>query len=496
MSKEIHPSDAEQLADKGISIEDFSNYIKNFEEGFPFVHLVNFCSVDYGILKPDENYLNDFVEKYNLSQVDVLKFVPASGAASRMFKNLQAFLNSGSKSDDVIELFKSLNAFAFYPQLQEKLNLTEDDIKKKINSGDYKEITSALLTEDGLNLANKPKGLIPFHKYSNAEYRTAFEEHLAEGALYAEKKGVVNSHFTISPDAKQEIMDHLEESLNKFELIYDKKFSISYSEQKSSTDTPAVSLNNIPLRDMEGRLVFRPGGHGALLENLNDLDADIIFVKNIDNVVPDSLKAMSIKYKKALAGLLLQMQEKIFRFLRELEKEISDARLMEIRNFCKENLFLDINSTSRKEEIIKVLNRPIRVCGMVKNQGEPGGGPFWVKGEEGKVSLQIIETAQIDMDKTDQVEILKNASHFNPVDIVCAVRDYKGNKFNLMEFRNMNTGFIAEKSLNGQAIKALELPGLWNGAMYNWTSIFVEVPVETFNPVKTVNDLLRDAHQA
>jgi len=342
-----------------------------------------------------------------------------------------------------------------------------------------------------------PKGLLKFHKYKTKS-RTAIEEHWVEGASYAKHpSGTVKVHFTISPDHEQEFIKLLNNSIKEYESSLGVKLEINYSFQKPSTDVLAVDLLNEPFRDHDGSMVFRPGGHGALLENLNDCNSDLIFIKNIDNVVPDRIKSETIFYKKALAGVILSYRDRIFEYLRKLESDSSEILINEVVNFIQEELHyfgLKEAHSDYKAYLISILNRPIRACGMVKNEGEPGGGPFWVKDKRGNISLQIVESSQVDMENPEQKLCFAHATHFNPVDIVCMVRNYKGEKFRLPDFRDPDTGFITIKSRDGKSLKAQELPGLWNGSMAYWNTFFVEVPLITFNPVKTVNDLLRSNH--
>ena len=374
-------------------------------------------------------------------------------------------------------------------------------LKKDIFSKDFEKILNYLLTENGLNYGNLPKGLLKFHKYKTGE-RTPSEEHLAEGAMYAKTGNNVFIHFTVSPEHQALFEKHIEEIKVDYENRFEIKIHIKFSIQKPSTDTIAVDLHNQPFRNEDGTILFRPGGHGALIENLNDIDADIIFVKNIDNVVPDRLKAETVKYKKALGGLLKEKQTQIFNFTEKLQNDTSEETINIVKTFAENELYITLDNTfetktnsEKARYLISKLNRPLRVCGMVKNEGEPGGGPFFVKKESGSVSLQIVESAQIDTENTEKAKIVKEATHFNPVDLVLAVKDFKGNKFDLKKYIDPKTGFISQKSKNGKELKALELPGLWNGAMANWNTLFVEVPISTFNPVKVINDLLRDTHQ-
>lgn len=365
----------------------------------------------------------------------------------------------------------------------------------------YKAIVSNLLEAAGLNYGALPKGLLKFHRYADG-VRTPLEEHLVEGALYAAgKSGEANVHFTVSTEHRQLFQQLVDAKVAEYEAKYGIRYHVSFSEQKPSTDTVAADMENKPFRD-KGKLLFRPGGHGALIENLNDLDADVVFIKNIDNVVPDRLKGDTVTYKKLLAGVLVTLQAKAFDYLRLLDGgHYSHDQLEEIIRFVQRDLRCrraDLKQLEDADLVIylrKKLNRPMRVCGMVKNVGEPGGGPFLAYNPDGTVSLQILESSQIDMKDPEKKAMFEQGTHFNPVDLVCAVRDYKGNKFNLLNYVDKATGFISYKSKGGKELKALELPGLWNGSMSDWNTVFVEVPLSTFNPVKTVNDLLREQHQ-
>jgi hypothetical protein len=372
------------------------------------------------------------------------------------------------------------------------------------NGGDssVKTAIATLLGEEGLSYGKLPKGLLKFHKYEDGA-RTPVEEHLVEGALYAGgKNGNVNVHFTVSPEHRPLFEALVAKVAPKYEKKFGVKYSVSFSEQKASTDTVAANPDNTPFRGKDGKILFRPGGHGALIENLNDLDADVIFIKNIDNVVPDRLKAETVEYKKLIAGVLVSKQKKAFQYLELLDSgKYTHAQLEEIIRFLRDELccrnpeLKDLEDAELAIYLKKKLNRPMRVCGMVKNVGEPGGGPFLAYNQDGTISLQILESSQIDKNNAEYLQMFQNGTHFNPVDLVCAVKDYKGNKFNLTKYVDSQTGFISSKSKDGKELKALELPGLWNGAMSDWNTIFVEVSLGTFNPVKTVNDLLRPQHQ-
>ena len=437
-------SDLEQLAQRGISVEKANQQLACFKSGFPSLDIVSAASVKNGILALSKSEREQYIaawQEYCQQNHKVLKFVPASGAASRMFKNLFEYLDNGIETPFIQEFLSNIDKFAFGSQLEGK-------------SG--QEAVRYLLEDMGYG--KLPKGLLLFHKYRDGA-RTPALEHLAEGAL----TGATNIHFTVSHEHLPLFRQHIAENLKKFETKYGVKYEVSFSEQLPSTDTLAANPDGTPFRTSDGKLLFRPGGHGALIENLNQQDADIVFIKNIDNVVPDRLKKDTVTYKQVLAGVLVTEQKRVFDLLK--------------------------NGDLSEDERAR-LNRPIRVCGVVKNTGEPGGGPFLVREEDGSISKQILESSQIE-DKS----LMATATHFNPVDLVCAIRDYEGKPFNLPKYVDPKTGFISQKSKDGKELLALELPGLWNGAMSRWNTIFVEVPISTFNPVKTVNDLLRDQHQ-
>lgn len=504
----LNNADNTILQQRGISIKQIEEQLQSFATGFPFLKIINAAEPQKGIIQVNENELKNALNQWNdylQTEATIIKFVPASGAASRMFKDLFEFLESDrNEPQNEFEntFFNKIEQFAFYNELN-KVCLENDklSIKELILNKQYKPIVANLLLESGLNYGSLPKGLLRFHSYPT-EKRTPLQEHLVEGALYAaNKSNSVNIHFTVSKEHRLLFEKHLDESLNAFEEKYGVSYNVSFSEQKPSTDTIAADENNQPFRE-KGSLVFRPGGHGALIENLNDLSGDIIFIKNIDNVVPDSLKELTIVYKKVIAGILINLQKQTFSYLHELENEsISAAKLSVIAQFCETRLnnhsdrLEKLSSNELRMYLYNKLNRPMRVCGMVKNVGEPGGGPFLTVNADGTVSPQILESSQIDLNNPSDKEKMQKSTHFNPVDLVCAVKDYKGVKFDLLKHVDKNTGFISLKSKNGKELKALELPGLWNGAMSDWNTIFVEVPIETFNPVKTVNDLLRPQHQ-
>ena len=500
--------DKEFLAQKGISEEQIAEQLACFEKGFPYLKLAAAASVDNGILAPATDMQKKYLDAWDAyTQTDkvIVKFVPASGAASRMFKNLFEFLGADYDTPQTgfeKTFFEKIENFAFYNDLNQTCqNNTGKDIPQLISEGNYKAVVSALLESAGLNYGALPKGLLKFHKYEDGS-RTPLEEHLVEGALYAgNKNGKVNVHFTVSPEHRPLFKALVDEKAAIYAKRYGVEYNISFSEQKPSTDTIAADMDNKPFRD-NGKLLFRPGGHGALIENLNDLDADVIFIKNIDNVVPDKFKGDTVLYKKLIAGVLITLQQKIFSYLQLLESgKYTHEQIMDILQFLQKKLFCknpevkDLEDSELAIYLKNKLNRPIRVCGMVKNVGEPGGGPFLAYNSDGTISLQILESSQIDMKDPEKKEMFEKGTHFNPVDLVCAVRNYKGHKFNLVKYVDKNTGFISYKSKNGKDLKALELPGLWNGAMSDWNTVFVEVPLSTFNPVKTVNDLLREQHQ-
>lgn len=442
------PSDLAQLQAHGISEEKALKQLQSFATGFPELDIVSAASVGNGVLNPTEEEIDAYIkawQDYLNEGHTVLKFVPASGAASRMFKDLFEYLETGERTKFIDKFLTEKEHFAFAPQLA---------------GLDEQAAVSHLLKD--MNYGNLPKGLLLFHSYEDGA-RTPALEHLVEGAMYAASKGEVNIHFTVSHEHLPLFQAHLAEYQAAYEEKLGVKFHISYSEQKPSTDTLAANPDGTPFRTADGKLLFRPGGHGALIENLNEQEADVIFIKNIDNVVPDRLKGDTVRYKQLLAGVLVTEQKKIF-------EQLQDPTL----------------TADQKAK----LQRPLRVCGVVKNTGEPGGGPFLVREEDGTISCQILESSQI-----SDPALMQQATHFNPVDLVCATRDAEGKPYYLPDFVDEKTGFISHKSKDGKELLALELPGLWNGAMSRWNTIFVEVPVSTFNPVKTVNDLLRAEHQ-
>ncbi len=484
----LNPEDLKLLESKEITEETVNAQVERFRQGFDPLVLAAPATAGEGIIKLSHTDIDQLVKSYSDADLNVIKFVPASGAASRMFKSLFALMDLEEESylEDKMtnQFFDQIKDFAFYDDLKEVYEKRyNEDFNTAVTSKD-KMIISSLLQDDGLAYGSLPKGLLRFHRYEN-EVRTPVFEHISEGLAYAEKKGVVNIHFTVSPDHQEKFESHVKDLLS----VIDAEIHITYSTQKSSTDTIAVDLENEPFRDNDNNLLFRPAGHGALLENLNQLTADIVFIKNIDNVVPDRIKEETIRFKMALAGVLLDYQSRSFKLLEASER--GESVKEEGSKLLKE---MGLVGDYSENEVINKLNRPIRVCGMVKNEGEPGGGPFWVNNNRYQ-TLQIVESAQVDISHPDQESIFRNATHFNPVDLVCGLKNYKGETFDLLNYRDDDTGFITEKSFQGRKLKAMELPGLWNGAMADWNTIFVEVPLITFNPVKTVMDLLKENHQ-
>ena len=509
--------DTTQIENKGLTVDKVQDQIRLFKQGLPFVNLESAATCDDGILRLSETERQELIDLFDVRRNDnsILKFVPASGAATRMFKSLFKFtetynpetetLNAyiNREKDPTLNLFfVGLDKFPFYDEVKKEMEKHYPEHKSFSSDEHSFYFVKTMLDADKLNYGFFPKGLLPFHQYKG-HIATAFEEHLFEAALYASSKKNAYLHFTISERYKHIFDDEFKRIQEIVERKTDTKFHISFSYQKESTDTIAVTPENEPFRLEDGSLLFRPSGHGALLQNLNEQNADIIFIKNIDNVVVFKYEQEVAGYKKALAGLLVSLQNKTFDYIKQLENDsITENNLVEIAEFLSNKLNTKISSEFEKyskkyqiEYLKTKLNRPIRVCGMVKNEGEPGGGPFWVKDESGQISLQIVESAQIDKKDKRQKAILKNATHFNPVDLVCGIKDYNGNTYDLEKFVDPKTAFITMKTKTGKELKALELPGLWNGSMANWNTIFVEVPLITFNPVKTVTDLLKPTHQ-
>lgn len=512
MIKHFSDKDIEQIKAYGLSVDEVEDQIINFIKGFPYVKLHESVSKGNGLLDMSKAEIDNTIRYYeeNKTKHSILKFVPSSGAATRMFKDLMEFSGlymgmpynmknfpSAHKTLDNIE------SFAFYEELESIINASGITLEEHMVSGNYTTVVNYILTEIGLNYGKLPKALIAFHRYPEAEERKvryAIEEHLVEGANYArEESSQVNIHFTVSPEHKEAVMELVSKVQPYYEEVFGVKYLINYSLQKKETDTIAVNPDNTIAYDKDDKLIFRPSGHGALIENLNDIKGDIIFIKNIDNVAHDKLKPYTYKYKKLIAGTLIKVQEEVFSALRKLESgNLKSQDVVDIITLCNK-IGINLSEEEKKSEdmmqvLFDKLNRPIRVCGVVKNQGEPGGGPFWVI-KDGLRSLQIVESSQVNMLDEEQKTIFQTSQYFNPVDLVCGVKDYKSRNFDLRNFIDKDSGFISNKSKDGKLIKAQELPGLWNGAMANWITLFVEVPIQTFTPVKEVNDLLRDEHQ-
>ena len=456
--------DLEQLTQMGLTVESVQQQINNFKAGFPKSHLDDAATpTNHGILCLNEKEIARYEKQYRTLArgKKILKFVPASGAATRMFKDLYSFTatyfgvatNFEKEFPEVKKFLEHLRSFAFYNDLKSCMQRADLDIDEYI------------------------------------------EEHIVEGALYARNTdGTVNLHFTISPEHRAAFRRKIAEVKQYYESTFGIKLKITFSEQKHYTDTIAVDEQNNPVRDDNGRLMFRPGGHGALIENLNEQRADLIFIKNIDNVVPDWMKHTTVIYKQVLAGMLLELREKTFDALRALNGKPDKRTLNKFIRFAKEELNIMVPEGCDAKTLHDLLNRPMRICGMVKNLGEPGGGPFYTIDSKGRRSLQVVESAQVNHNDPQQENIFQASTHFNPVDLVCSTKNYRGRYFDLRQYVDPQTGFISKKTKGALTVKSQELPGLWNGAMANWITLFVEVPVATFNPVKTVNDLLRKEH--
>ncbi len=510
----LNDKDIQQLREKGITREGFLRQIDHFKKGFPPLVLDRPATIGDGILRVQDQkvkWLADYFSK-EAGSYRINKFVPASGAATRMFRDVfvwRDLIAAGVEVESLLSsrkearlFFERIRDFAFWDDLV--LALDKDDLVAEhlLEEKNYLPLLDYLLFDYGLDYASLPKALIAFHKYGK-DYRTPLEEHMMEGADYArDNQDKVRLHFTLSPEHIRPFRERLKKTQPLFEKKSGLSFEISHSVQKPSTDTIAVGKDNLPFRDKDGSLVFRPGGHGALIDNLNELEDDLIFIKNIDNVVPDWLKPDTLLYKKVLGGLMLELQKEAFAWLDRIDNgRLSEMEYAQAVDFAVNSLNVDRSLLPEdpgegQKVLHERLNCPLRVCGMVKNEGEPGGGPFWVKDPaDGSLSLQIVEMSQINRKDPHQEAEVKKATHFNPVDLVCSVRNYKGEPFDLKEYIDHETGFISYKSKDGRDLKALERPGLWNGAMARWNTVFVEVPLKTFYPVKTINDLLRDGHQ-
>ena len=497
--------DLSAISAKGIEVEEVLRQIEAFRQGSKPLRLIRPACTGDGIIEipPDEREGLVSLHDRAAEKGRMLKFVPASGVASRMFKDWNNWYQQRKfdSAKGTVKFLGDLVKYAFFNDLKKVMASEGEDVERCIREGRWADILEFVLTQRGLNYNWLPKALIKFHIYPG-HTRTALEEHLVEAALYVrDARNICRVHFTLSDEHESRFRDSLSRIKGDYEKLFGVKYEIAVTIQHPSMDTIAVDMENRPFRDRGGRLVFRPGGHGALLKNLNATEGDVIFIKNIDNVVPDRLKEITVLYKKILGGYLVRLQDEIFHNLNLLsEKRVSDELLLRVVRFCQEKLFLffpdefwNDSISGKKEYVFWMLNRPIRVCGMVKNEGEPGGGPFWVK-EDGTRSLQIVEQDQLDVNSEEQKDIWKSSTHFNPVDLVCGIRNYQGEKFDLNAYVNRDAVIVSKKSHKEGNLKALELPGLWNGSMAYWNTIFVEVPLETFNPVKTVDDLLRKPH--
>ena len=504
----LNDKDKEQIAIKGISLEEIEKQFDNFRKGFPYVNIKKPAIRLDGINVFSNSQTNYYASIFlNQSKgLEFIKFTPSSGAATRMFKELNEFVQLFESSSEknavpksILKLINNLNSFAFYKKLKPFLEKCKIEWESTKNAEEVVAIIHLILDKIGLNYHHFPKALIEFHDYGY-ETRTPLEEQIIEGLHYCrQRNNEVKLHFTVSHEHREDFNKKIKTLKTKYENKYGVSLIFELSEQKESTDTIAVDENLNPFRDKDGQLVFRPGGHGTLIENLNEINADIIFIKNIDNVCIDTFKDETYLYKQALAGILLDVQKRVFRYLQLLDHgTVSEELNLEILDFARQelnkNIVLENQNKPINEILFQELNKPIRVCGMVENKGDAGGGPFWVEHKNGTISLQIIESAQIDLHDPVKSEIFSDSSHFNPVDLVCAVKDYKGNKFDLKKFIDHNTGFITKKSRNGHTVVAQEKPGLWNGSMAKWNTIFVEVPAITFNPVKSIDNLLEQAH--
>ncbi len=486
-----------ELSRRGLTVNDLVHQIHRFTRDLQQLRLEHACTAGDGITALSAAECNRLLGVYDSehSRYVIQKFVPASGAASRMFKHLYNYSPTGV-GHLTEEFILNFDRFPFVPKLRNRLREKGKDLEALKSDDRWGEIFDALLGPEGLNYGNYPKGLVDFHAYPHG-VRTAFEEHLREALAYARNKdGSCEVHFTLSPSHVEDVIPFLRKKIEE-ELPYE-DIRITHSVQSIESETIALDKNNEPARDENGALIFRPSGHGALIHNLGDLCADIIYITNIDNITPDSQREETVFYKKILGGMLISLKSQVNHLVASLEageKGSGQNALEFIQHWFQPGLPLGMNEEQLRLYARLRLDRPLRVCGMVRNEGEPGGGPFWTRMPDGHISKQIVEKSQVDPSDVQQMRILSEATHFNPVDMVCAIRDRHGNKYNLNNFIDYSTGFVSEKFHNGKVIKALELPGLWNGAMALWNTVFVEVPVSTFNPVKTVNDLLRPGHQ-
>ncbi len=517
----------------GVPEDRVRGQIRIFETGLRHTLLERPAKLNDGIIRLSEAERESLAQTFDQAAAAgrAGEFVPASGAATRMFKSLLAVYarpestafstlakeaEKGGDAKDFLTFFQNVNHFAFHVRLREALGRMGHNLDALVAAKEFRLILQCLLTSQGLGYANLPKALIPFHLYPPglnptgfypAGPRTALEEHLAESQeLVRDAQGFCRLHFTVSAEHEDMIMALLETVRGRWEKD-GARFEIGLSQQRRASDTLAVDEGNRPCRNTDGSLVFRPGGHGALLENLHHTGGDLVFIKNIDNLVSVRHRPMVLSWRKALGGTLVRLQERVFAYLKRLRESDEPYLTEEIAHFAEQRLGLILPepmreaasdaraAAAKKAFLLKSLDRPIRVCGMVKNQGEPGGGPFWVRSADGSQRLQIVEAAQVNTAVSQQRKILEASTHFNPVDLVCGLRNARGELFKLQDFVDPEAYFITSKGKDGTMVKALELPGLWNGSMANWNTSFVELPVEAFSPVKTVNDLLRPSHQ-
>ena len=507
-SLEFSEKELQQIKSHGLEVDQVKGQIDTFKNGIQTVKVEKAATPDDGILQLDHVDGSVAHDIYIIEdKKEITKFIPASGAASRMFKALHQLkaevdINKNSmdellQKDEFTSLkpfFDQFEKFAFAEEAKRSAEKKHANFQQLSKDDQQKALLASVLDEDQLGLAELPKGLIPFHQYEDQKL-TPFEEHFYESADYAEYQDKAHLHFTVTEDHLIKFQEIEKQSKPDIEEKTGLKYHVDYSFQEKSTDTIAVNPDNSLFQLDNGELLFRPAGHGALIKNLNQIDSDLIFIKNIDNVQRKELAKDNAYYKQVLAGKLIQIQAEVFQWLREIDAGNYEKYQADIDEFIHDSL--QVKGAIQDEKLaFQMLNRPIRVCGMVKNEGAPGGGPFWVKLDNGLTTLQIVETSQMDLNDSQQKQILENSTHFNPVDIVCGVKDYQGKKFDLEKYVNPKRGIITKKSAEGKSLKALELPGLWNGAMEYWNTIFVEVPLQTFSPVKTVIDLLNDAHQA
>lgn len=511
--EEQHPisdfsqEDLSLLSQSGISLEEATRQLNLLKRGCASLDIISAASLEQGIFRISQEQMGQYLEGWHdylmHGERKIVKFVPASGAATRMFQLLYEIEEGKPLTDNQKRFFDHIEEFAFWEELNAAC-LRNDwrTISKLAETEQYKTIANNLLEKQGLNYGNSPKGMLFFHRYHEQRSRTPIGEHMAEGAMYTkDQEGKVRIHFTVSPEHWDHFKAVVDRCIPYFQDKYGVVYDVSLSVQKDDTRTLALGEDHRPFREKEDHLLLRPGGHGALISNLNEIDAEIVFIKNIDNVLPDHLKSSTVMYKKLLGGILLHVRERIFGYLRQLKKgKTSEGLLNEILDFMEEILCIRHQNREvlQENELIEYirgkLNRPIRVCGMVLNEGEPGGGPYLIRETDGSTSLQILESSQIGNNKEDQEKMLQG-KYFNPVDLCCSLVDFEGKPFDLYQFVNEQTSFISTKSISGKRATILERPGLWNGAMHHWNTLFVEVPLETFSPVKTVLDLLKPEHQ-